>query len=364
MSSFFFHLFMLSVVLALLCIVWRDERLGFVKFAGLSLCGALAVPLLVLVVTKTNGQCFVAGFCWHGSFFLLGSAAILLARFRRARPRKRIVIPCVVLGLPLLFIGINGLLIEPTALRVLRHTVVSSKLKKPVRIVFLTDIQTDRIGAYEKRTLRLAAAQQADLIVLGGDYLQPEVLEKRSLQRLMRDFNALFLNAALRAPLGVFAIQGNHEHYSPYRWREYFPPEIGIVAIDRTRSFTAEETGLRLTLLSAGDSFRPSLRLEENKEGYFHVLIGHSPNFFMGRNDADLLLAGHTHGGQVQIPGFGPLLTLTKGVPRRWCSGITQRPNGKTLIVSNGSGMERGRAPRLRLFCRPDIVVVDCRPAS
>jgi hypothetical protein len=96
-------------------------------------------------------------------------------------------------------------------------------------------------------------------------------------------------------------------------------------------------------------------------EDRFHIVLGHSPNFSLGPVDADLLIAGHTHGGQVQLPLIGPLLTLSH-VPRSWASGVTEIALGKTMVVSRGIGMERGAAPRLRFLCRPELVVVDLLP--
>jgi uncharacterized protein len=76
---------------------------------------------------------------------------------------------------------------------------------------------------------------------------------------------------------------------------------------------------------------------------------------------ADLLIAGHTHGGQIRLPGVGPLVTNAK-VPRRWAAGMSDLPGGRKLLVSRGIGMERGNAPRLRLFCRPEMAVIDLLP--
>ncbi len=77
-----------------------------------------------------------------------------------------------------------------------------------------------------------------------------------------------------------------------------------------------------------------------------------------GDIQADLLVAGHTHGGQVRLPFIGPLLTFSS-VPRAWAAGVTALPGGRTLIVSRGTGMERGSAPRLRFNCRPQLVMVE-----
>ena len=116
-----------------------------------------------------------------------------------------------------------------------------------------------------------------------------------------------------------------------------------------------------LTALGMWDAFDAHKAVAAQDK--FHIVLGHSPNFSLGDVDADLLIAGHTHGGQVQLPLLGPLLTLTVA-PRTWASGVTPIAPGKMLVVSRGIGMERANAPRLRFLCRPEVVVIDIVPAD
>ncbi len=71
----------------------------------------------------------------------------------------------------------------------------------------------------------------------------------------------------------------------------------------------------------------------------------------------DLTVAGHTHGGQVVVPGLGPLLTLSD-VPRDVARGGLHEVDGNPVYVSPGVGLERGRAPQVRLFNRPAVAVL------
>jgi uncharacterized protein len=113
--------------------------------------------------------------------------------------------------------------------------------------------------------------------------------------------------------------------------------------------------------LSVADSFAPNLSVSPSDR--FQIMLGHCPNFALGDVRADLLVAGHTHGGQVRLPGLGPIITLSR-VPRGWAAGVADIGQGRTLIVSRGIGMERGPAPRLRFLCRPELVFVELLPAA
>jgi predicted MPP superfamily phosphohydrolase len=74
----------------------------------------------------------------------------------------------------------------------------------------------------------------------------------------------------------------------------------------------------------------------------------------------DLALAGHTHGGQVVVPFFGPLLTLSD-VPRHVAAGGVHELGPVRVHVSRGVGMERGSAPQIRFFCPPEICLLTLR---
>ena len=75
----------------------------------------------------------------------------------------------------------------------------------------------------------------------------------------------------------------------------------------------------------------------------------------------DLVVAGHTHGGQLRLPGLGPLVTASN-VPRRVGGGGLHRLGGsRRVYVSRGVGMERGQAPRMRFLCPPEVSLLTLR---
>jgi hypothetical protein len=284
-------------------------------------------------------------FC-HGPILAAGSAILL------RRSKRREAAGFAALAAILAVVAVDAFLVEPTWLEVSRVRLSTPKVNRAVRIVVLADLQTDVFGSYEQKVLRRVLAEKPDLILLAGDYLDVGQPVRRQLRTQYRRFLG---EIGFSAPCGVFAVQGNTD---PAGWTGMFEG-LPVTVVEQTRSF--ELDALRLTCLGSRQSFDRRLKLSGLSDDRFHVVLGHSPNFALGRVEADLLLAGHTHGGQVRLPFLGPLITLSR-VPRSWAAGKTELPGGRTLYVSRGLGMERGSAPRIRFNCRPELVVIDVVP--
>ena len=298
--------------------------------------------------------CAWGGFL-HGPVLCLGCAV-------PAWISSRIVSVLLVLCTVLLGLGaVDGFLVEPEWLQVRRYAgkeaIRTGKLHRRVRIVVVADIQAERIGAYEKKALAAAVEEEPDLLLFAGDYLQVE--DTAAWHRERKAFRSV-LHATLAdlpvAPrFGLYAVRGNVD---PQEWADLFQG-FPVTCVDETRSFDLGD-GIELVCLSRKDSLDPRLELPPSKG--FRIVLGHFPDFAQSpRAMGDLLVAGHTHGGQVRLPGLPPLFTLSS-VPRAWADGRTDLEGGRTLVVSRGIGLERGKAPRLRLFCRPEITVIEVEP--
>ncbi|MCA1618062.1 MAG: hypothetical protein LC795_01860 [Acidobacteria bacterium] len=97
--------------------------------------------------------------------------------------------------------------------------------------------------------------------------------------------------------------------------------------------------------------------------GGFTVFLYHTPDEIPEAAETgrvDLYCAGHTHGGQVALPVYGALVTLSK-FGKRFESGL-HRVGPTWLYVTRGVGMEGGPAPRVRFFARPEITVIELAP--
>ena len=354
-----YHVLLLLIDMLLLWSIRRSAYTSFLSFfvlAGLGIFAnvLLAVALSGLIDSRVSASFVLPGFAWHGTFFLAASALLMYwqkqtnGKPRRWLPSLMLVFACIYAG-----VALDALFIGPTALVIRETTITTDKITKPITLVFCSDIQTDRVGNYERRTLQTIKKQHADLILFGGDYVQGETIEEQ--QQLLSDLNQLFREMNLQAPLGIYAVQGNVGSMQGL---------FENTAIVSQESTVTEQIGdIRITFLSLEDSGISHPISDEKRENKFRIMVGHIPRYAMAEQEADLMLAGHTHGGQVQIPFLGPLVTAAgRDFPRKWVSGITVMSNGAILIVSNGSGHEHGRAPRVRFFCRPDIWVIRIIP--
>jgi len=366
---------------------------GVVLFGGFGLvCFVILCQLIRTGFVREHiyrfntGQCIVEGIAVHGTLFLIVTASLLCWNRRR--------FSALFFGCSALFLAafsFNILYWEPYHLRVEHYEIRTTKLNERLRIVFVSDIQTDRVGFHEINTLRTIQQQNADLIILGGDYVQTFGGTRE--QHLPEKFRQLFLDYPLEAPLGVFAIAGNNTMGND---AELFR-DTSVTFVRNTTVFNnlGKDKGwdppIDLILLSVAHSRRgfigyTSRTFDERSlmEGNnFIVMAGHFPNYAVygytdpetgnswdGYKNAerapDLMLAGHTHGGQIVLPFYGPISWMRDRyilqVPRTMWSGFFPYPNGGHLLVTRGTGLERGRSPRIRLFCPAEISVIDIEP--
>jgi len=114
----------------------------------------------------------------------------------------------------------------------------------------------------------------------------------------------------------------------------------------------------------AVDGFRLGSLMEAAPVGALTLLLYHTPDLMpqAAALGVDLYLAGHTHGGQWRLPGFGAILTSSH-YGKRYEAGHYQEA-GSHLYVSRGLGMEGFGAPRARLFCRPELVSITVSGAT
>ncbi len=270
-------------------------------------------------------------------------------RFRRRKVR----LLAKVLGSAVLGIGTLGYsyFIEPFWLEV-THTAVRLPNLPPsfdgLRLVVISDIHYGwRVGERQlRRVVERTNAQQPDVICLLGDYVT---------RRAGYRFPTLL--ARLVAKEGIFAVLGNHDYFG-HEQANVGWLQSGGAQVLRNQHATLEREGAHLHFAGVEDLRSHNYDLPAALRGLpgteCRVLLAHNPDFVdrIAGQRVDLMLCGHTHGGQVILPFFGAphLPHKHEELLRGYCD-----HHGLPLYVSRGIGMS-GIPHRLR--ARPEIAVL------
>ncbi len=242
-------------------------------------------------------------------------------------------------------VAIDAFWIEPFRIQVSQHR-FSMPLGRPIRIAHLSDLHTHGFGRRERDVVARLAESAPDLIVVTGDSIAGDGTWTEVESTLKE----------LRAPLGVWGVEGNWEHW---RREAGVHPSQETVLHDLTNANARVRddlwlVGLDDSLAGAPDVTRAFAGVPA---GANVIVLLHSPagvRVVQGRTR--LALAGHTHGGQIRWP-WGSPLWLPPG-SGQFVEG-TYDLGGTTLFVSRGLGNSILDA---RLFCPPEIAIFDIGP--
>lgn len=240
---------------------------------------------------------------------------------------------------------------EPYRLEVTHTTIRTDKLvgaTRGIRIVQFSDMHCDAAVRLESRLPKTIADCNPDVIVFTGDCVNsPAGLD---------NFRACLTEIASIAP--TYVCRGNWEGF--FRGLDYFS-KTGVVELDGAWRRIAV-AGARFTLAgqAVGNPAPPAGALDGASAGDFTVFLHHYPKEIYALAETgrvDLHLAGHTHGGQVTLPFYGALVTLS-GHDKALEWGL-YRVRDTSLYINRGIGMDGGRWPRVRFLARPEVSVFE-----
>ncbi len=329
--------------------MWRAFRAA--RRARVVFPCALAVALLLVLVDYLVRP-YTFRLAGEGTNLLfLHAPLVLLAlawhgRHRRWPSRLALTLACVLIG-----VGVDAFLYEPCALRIQQHR---APAPFSLHVAVMSDFQAMEIGAYERDVLAQLGALNADLVLLAGDYLQ---VPGGNRAEVVTAFRAVWQSANIHPRLGVYAVRGDQEGSD---WESELFAGLDVHTSDKT---VAVEAGpVHLNMLSLYDSTDPDFRMPSPTRGW-QITLGHRPEFAMGHGPPGLFVAGHTHGGQVQIPFYGPPIIFSL-VSRAWGAGGMHVVDAeRQVLVTRGAGVEHNTdSPPLRFNCRPEIVELTLEP--
>lgn len=227
--------------------------------------------------------------------------------------------------------------------------------QQPLRIAFLSDIHAADPGASPDHIadiVQLVNDQKPDIVLLGGDFVSTKQVAWSH-----PDFTAAVAPlAGLEAPFGVYAVLGNHDH-----WRD---AEAGTRALEALGITVLDNDAVQVGPIALGgvdDAFthnanvRGTIAAMDRLNG-LKVLLSHSPDVMPEADGANLVLAGHTHCGQISLPLQGPIVTMSRFGKRYACGQVEE--NGRTLIVGAGTGTS---LLPIRFGAPPDIWIIEVR---
>ncbi len=258
-------------------------------------------------------------------------------------------------------VGIYATHIEPEWLRV-DHVVIGDVGDAvPLRIGVIADIQTDAFGRYEDEVIEAMTAEEPDIVFVAGDITQVAPGEYRAVER--SEAKAL---AGLRAPSGVLVISGNTDPSASSV--DALAVEAGLTPLnDAVTEFVIDDR--RVRVLGIGWPNNRRARVNELLDDFVRtarpdvvdIVLAHSPDVVLNMRSAagvDLVVSGHTHGGQIRLPIYGPIWNVTE-LPDEVAAGGLHVVDGVPLYVSTGVGVQRGDSPKVRFGVRPSIGLIE-----
>ncbi|OGL70692.1 hypothetical protein A3C17_01760 [Candidatus Uhrbacteria bacterium RIFCSPHIGHO2_02_FULL_53_13] len=289
---------------------------------------------------------------------LLGFGALAIESVVKMKERSARRILWGIVGALALFgwgVIFYGSFIEPKRLQVVeREVVLSEKVEHQVRVAVISDYHA---GPYKnarsmERVVQKVNGLKVDMVWSPGDFIFNNTEQVEMLEPLSR----------YEAP--IYASTGNHDH-------EFADVEAVVdrleafgVSVLRNESTLVEgQDGGRLNIVGIDDiwfSPNPPAALAKVDPDAPVVVIVHNPDFILDpyAKEADLVISGHTHGGQIRLPWIGPVPPLPTKLGRAYDRGVFGFGEEGTLFITQGVG-ETG--PRARLFARPTIDVLTIR---
>jgi predicted MPP superfamily phosphohydrolase len=246
-----------------------------------------------------------------------------------------------------------GYFIEPYQIEVNVIPIRTEKLTSSAfRLVHISDLHCDRKPRNEQRLVELVNSLEPDVVVFTGDTLN-------AFEALTRFRETM---TTLDAKLGKFAVRGNFEvWFWPYL--DLFGP-TGFQLLEQN-SVTLRKNGEEICVSGLSCEYPEQYRelLGRVPKNCFSVFLYHYCDLVedLENQNVDLFLCGHTHGGQVALPFYGALITLSK-FGKKYEAGRYNVEN-TILYVNRGIGLDGGFAPRVRFLARPEIAVFEIGPA-
>ena len=229
-------------------------------------------------------------------------------------------------------IGLQG------RLRISEHELLLATgrpLPRPLRIAFLSDLHAGSITDPEVfvRLHEQLKGLTPDVLLLGGDYVGTRATRIHDLieSGLLR----------WRPPLGIYAVLGNHDHWTDAGYIRRQLEAAGVEAlVNRNIRLPAPFSDVSVCGIDDPWSGEHNVARAFEEAGPVRIFLSHSPDglLLLDQHQFDVCFAGHTHGGQVTFANEVPIISAGGPLVRRYSRGRFEIPGNGTLLVSRGVG--------------------------
>ncbi len=273
---------------------------------------------------------------------------------RRAFLRKMVSGLLVTEGMALVA-TVYPILVEPNWLDVTYVRVPLADLPERLHGLRIAQFSDVHLGPYTRDAhlrgvVHAIMAHRPDLILFTGDMVTRRANADPQRLRIFRD---------LSAPLGVWGVLGNHDHWMDADAVHELIEKWTAIRVLRNESVALDVKGESLWLVGVDDAWvgadEPEVAFASVPEEGVRVVLMHEPDAadWLPLTPRTLQLSGHTHGGQVRLPLVGALLLPYLG--RKYDVGLF-RVNGGWVYTNRGVGVI---TPPVRFNCRPEVTIVE-----
>ena len=222
-----------------------------------------------------------------------------------------------------------------------------------LKIIHISDLHYGYLVSYSfaKGLLNEVQSIEKDIIVCTGDYIH----ERNSTTQIDKIWPLL---SELKAPEGVFSVLGNHDHWGSTKRSLYWLENSGQSA--RGKAIPIERRGQRIWVAGAGDLWEDDIDIDdvlrEVPKNECRIVLAHNPDTAdrAYKERVDLMISGHTHGGQVNIPFYGPPILPVNN--KNYSSGLVKTTKNESLFISRGIGWA---IYPVRFNCFPEIPLLE-----
>ncbi len=220
-------------------------------------------------------------------------------------------------------------------------------------IVHLTDIHFGFLMPLFiiEDVVRRTNSLRKDMVLCTGDFIH----ERNSRKQIDTVWPSLL---KLKAPDGVYSVLGNHDHWADTDRSLCWMERSGHGIRHRARQIT--RNGKSLWVAGAGDLWEDHLALDtlisSVPEDDCTIIAAHNPDSADADHtkQVDLFVCGHTHGGQVRVPRYGPPVLPVRN--KEYTSGLRHSQSGTPVFISRGIGWT---IYPVRFNCTPEIAVLE-----